>query len=65
MAVYPDKDNVFFNTALLESLPNHLADMSTQDSHYADVVRVYDVEAKNLRLLSDVVTQQLICFTQP
>jgi hypothetical protein len=29
------------------------------------VVRVYDVEVKNLRLLSDVVTQQLVCFTQP
>jgi hypothetical protein len=65
MAVYPDKENVFFNTVWLESLPNHLADMSARDSHYADVVRVYDVEAKNMRLLSDVVTQQLICFTQP
>ncbi|TRZ78424.1 MAG: phosphoenolpyruvate synthase [Deltaproteobacteria bacterium] len=65
MAVYPDKENVFFNTAWLGSLPNRLADISARDSHYADVVRVYDVEAKNLRLLSDVVTQQLICFTQP
>jgi hypothetical protein len=65
IAIYPDKESVFFNTALLESLPNRLAEVSARDSHYADVVRVYDVEAKNLRLLSDVVTQQLICYTQP
>jgi hypothetical protein len=64
MAVYPDKENVFFNTSWLEAMPNGLADMSPRDSHYADVVRVYDVGAKKLRLLSDVVTQKLICFSQ-
>jgi hypothetical protein len=64
MAIYPDREGVFFNTAWMESLPNRLTELSEGDSRYAGVVRVYDVQEKNLRLLSDVVTQQVICFTQ-
>ena len=64
MAIYPDKENVFFNMAWMESLPNQLAELSGRDRQYDEVVRVYDVKEKDLRLLSDVVTQQLICFAQ-
>ena len=64
MAIYPDREGVFFNTAWMESLPNRLTELSEGDSRYAGVVRVYDVQEKDLRLLSDVVTQQVICFTQ-
>jgi hypothetical protein len=64
MAIYPDNDKVFFNRAWMDSQLNRLADLSQQDSRYAGVVRVYDVKKKDLRLLSDVVTQQVICFAQ-
>jgi hypothetical protein len=63
MAIYPDRDNVFFNTAWMEARRNIMADLSPRDSQYDQVVRVYDVAAEDLRLLSDVVTQKLICFT--
>jgi hypothetical protein len=62
MAIYPDREGVFFNAAWMDSRSNRLADLSERDSHYAVVVRVYDVQDTALRLLSDVVTQQLICF---
>jgi hypothetical protein len=62
MAIYPDREGVFFNTVWLDARPNRLADLSERDSHYASVVRVYDVQDTALRLLSDVVTQQVICF---
>jgi hypothetical protein len=65
MAIYPDREKVFFNTSWLESLPNRLAEFSERDSHYAGVVRVCEVQEKDLRLLSDVVTQQVICFSRP
>jgi len=64
MAIYPERENVFFNTAWLDAMPNRLAELSEKDSPYIGVVRVYDVLEKELRLLSDVVTQKLICFTQ-
>jgi hypothetical protein len=64
MAIYPDREKVFFNTAWLESLPNRLTELSERDGRYASVVHVCDVGPTGLRLLSDVVTQQLIVFSE-
>jgi hypothetical protein len=64
MAIYPDREGGFFNTAWLEARPNRLSERSGRDSHYASVVRVYDLQDTGLRLLSDVVTRQQICFTR-
>ncbi|MHB8139448.1 MAG: PEP/pyruvate-binding domain-containing protein [Smithellaceae bacterium] len=62
MAIYPEKDDVLFNTALMKKQPNILRDLMPDDSRFANVVYVYDVRAKDLRLLSDIVTQKMICF---
>ncbi len=62
MAIYPDREGVFFNTAWLDAQPNRLAELSERDGHYAAVVRVCDVADRDLRLLSDVVTQRVVCF---
>jgi len=64
MAIYPEKENVIFNKAWLERQPNVLKDLLPEDKKYVDVVRVCDVKTKDLRLLSDIVTQQMICFAQ-
>jgi hypothetical protein len=64
LAVYPEKEDVVFNTAWMKDQPNMLEALSPQDSKYKDVVRVYDVGDRNLRLLSDIVTQQLVCYSQ-
>jgi hypothetical protein len=64
MAIYPDREGVFFNTAWLDALPNRLSDLSARDDRYAGVVRVCDVADQDLRLLSDVVTQRLVCFSR-
>jgi len=32
------------------------------DARFAGVVRVCDVRAKDVRLMSDIVTQKMICF---
>jgi hypothetical protein len=47
----------------MDSRSNRLADLAAGDSHFAEMVHVCDVKETDLRLLSDVVTQQLICFT--
>ena len=62
MAVYPERQGVFFNSGWLESLPNRLTDLLPQEDRYADVVRVYDVREKGLRLVSDVISQKLLCY---
>jgi len=62
MAIYPEKEGVIFNNAWMKKQPNILNDLMPDDTKYADVVRVCDVREKDLRLLSDIVTQKMICF---
>ena len=62
MAIYPEKEGVFFNTAWIKKQPNILTDLMPDDTRFAKVVHVYDMRARDLRLLSDIVTQKMICF---
>ncbi len=62
MAIYPEKDDVIFNTAWMKKQPNILEDLMPDDARFGNVVHVYDVRAKDLRLMSDIVTQKMICF---
>jgi mRNA-degrading endonuclease HigB of HigAB toxin-antitoxin module len=64
MAIYPEMKNVIFNKSWLERQPNILSDLVPEDKKYSDVVRVCDVRSKDLRLLSDIVNQKMICFIQ-
>ena len=62
MAIYPEKEGVFFNAAWMKKQPNILTDLMPDDARFAKVVHVYDMRARDLRLLSDIVTQKMICF---
>ena len=50
------------NSQWLKSLVNILPELLPRDSRYGEVVRVYDVMEKDMKLLSDVITQKVICF---
>jgi hypothetical protein len=62
MAIYPENAAVIFNTKWMQDMPNLLEMIAPEDRKYAGVVRVYPVQEKNLRFISDVVLQELICF---
>ncbi len=62
MAIYPEKEDVIFNSAWIKKQPNILTDLMPDASRFAKVVQVVDVREKDLRLLSDIVTQKMICF---
>ncbi len=62
MAIYPEQDGVVFNASWIKKQPNILENLMPDDTRFADVVRVCDVRAKDLRLMSDIVTQKMICF---
>jgi hypothetical protein len=62
MAVYPENEKVIFNTAWMKTMPNLLTELVPDDKKYADVVGFYDVTAKGLRLLSDIVAQKMVCY---
>jgi len=62
VAIYPERKDVIFNLPWLTKQPNILTDLISDTQKYKKVVRVYDVRMKDLRLLSDIVTQKMICF---
>jgi len=62
IAIYPEQEEVSFNAAWIKKQPNLLANLMPEDVRFAQVVRVCDVREWNLRLLSDIVTQKMICF---
>ncbi|MDD5414729.1 MAG: PEP/pyruvate-binding domain-containing protein [Smithellaceae bacterium] len=62
MAIYPEQEGVVFNASWIKKQPNILENLMPDDTRFADVVRVCDVRAKDLRLMSDIVTQKMICF---
>jgi hypothetical protein len=62
IAIYPDQEKVIFNTSWMQTMPNLLEKIVHEDKQYANVVRVYDVKNNNLIFLSDVVSQEMICY---
>jgi hypothetical protein len=64
MAIYTEKENVVFNSHWFKPLPNILGDLLPEDSRFKKVVSVYDIKEKNLKLMSDVITQKVICFQE-
>ena len=62
VALFPRKTDVVFNTQKLDQMPNMLCDLSTEGDRFKDVVKVIDLESKSLRMMSDIVTQEVVCF---
>jgi len=63
IAVYPDREGVFFNESWFQGKRNLLRELTERDGDYDEVIQVYDVSVDQLRLMADVVTQRLICFS--
>jgi len=47
---------------MLTQLDNLFAKLIPESAKYEDIIGVYDVGAKGLRMMSDVVSQRVVCF---
>lgn len=65
VAVFPQHQDVRFNADRLKLLPNMLEKHAPSQSHYAPVVKVYDVDSLNLSFTADVFSQHLMCYYAP
>ena len=63
IALFPEKKEVVFNDKWFTQFENMFAKLMPQSSKYKDIVGVYDVSAKGLRIMSDVISQKVICFS--
>ncbi len=64
LAIYPEKENVIFNKLWLKKQLNILKDLVPDDKKYADVIRVCNVQTKDMLLIADIVSQKVVCFAQ-
>ena len=64
LALFPENKNCFLNEAWFQDRSNALDGLIPSYSRYRKVVKVYRVPKPGIRLMADVVSQQLVCFTE-
>ena len=60
-ALFPQNQGVIFNKELLE-MDNSLSSIIPSESEYENVVKVLDFDSDSLKIMSDIISQKLICF---
>jgi len=63
VAIFPDRDGSYFNRKILERKYNLLSLLVPESARYEGIVTVVDTEDDEMRLLADIVTQEVICFS--
>jgi hypothetical protein len=64
LALFPENKDCFLNEKWLEQQSNSLEGLTPAGARYKSVVKVIRVPDKNLHLMADVVSQQLLCCYQ-
>ncbi|WP_224746991.1 PEP/pyruvate-binding domain-containing protein [Pelovirga terrestris] len=65
LALFPEHKGCTFNRAWLQDRPNALDGLIPSSGHYKSVVKVCRVPDTGIRLMADVVAQELVCFEGP
>ena len=63
-AIFPDKDEVYYDAKWMEGLEDLFPGKMPDHTKYNGLIRVFDVKDKKLRLISDIVAQKMICYSQ-
>jgi hypothetical protein len=62
VALFPEKKDCIFDDAWFVQLNNLFTKLMPESAKYDGVIGVYDVSHMALRIMSDVVSQKVICF---
>jgi hypothetical protein len=61
IALFPEAEGVLFNVEWFNSRENDLKTLLAEGSRYEEVVRVQNVDRKDLYLMADIVSQRVLC----
>ena len=61
VAIFPWQEGVVYDASWLGSLPSVLEQVAPDKATLAQIIKVYDVRRSGVRIIADVVKQQLIC----
>jgi len=62
LAIFPDMKEVVFNEKSLKSMDNIFAKVLPDYDKYENIIRIYDVSGMNLKIVSDAVSREMICY---
>ncbi|HOO72254.1 MAG TPA: PEP/pyruvate-binding domain-containing protein [Spirochaetota bacterium] len=61
-ALFPEKNVLRFSTDTLKKYPNIFTDLLPEESAFSRVIHVYDLTEQPMQLLSDILTQRVLCY---
>jgi hypothetical protein len=64
VALFPEKRDVIFNKDGFGKLENLLASIAPGQERFKNVIGLFDVGHCGMRIMSDVVSQKVVCFTE-
>jgi hypothetical protein len=62
VALFPGKKDSLLNDKWFQQLENLFTKLIPESSKYGDTIGVYDVSSRGMRIMSDVLSQKVICF---
>jgi hypothetical protein len=62
VAVFPSNKGFTFNEKWFLSQPNKLARLLPEKDKYSEIIKVIEPDDSPVRLIGDVISQQVICF---
>jgi len=62
-ALFPERNGVTLNAKWLAKSRNLFSELIPESAKFDGVIGVYDVSSKNLKIMSDIVSQRIVCFT--
>ncbi|MFC1674404.1 PEP/pyruvate-binding domain-containing protein [Candidatus Omnitrophota bacterium] len=63
-ALFPEKKEVLLNGQKLSEFNDLFAKLVPESLRYKGLISVYDVSQKGMRVMSDVVSQRVVCFSK-
>ncbi|MDD5432538.1 MAG: PEP/pyruvate-binding domain-containing protein [Candidatus Omnitrophica bacterium] len=62
-ALFPEKKEVVFNKAWFKDTKNLFTELMPESAKYEDLIGVYGVDKRGLKIMSDVISQRVVCFS--
>jgi len=62
VALFPEKSDTVFNRSQFDNMPNLLTKTAPESEKYVNVVQLYDLNERKLRIISDITSRKIVCF---
>ena len=62
VALFPERKDCRLDFSLLQSMPNLLKELLPEAEQFSSVLKVYDTPTPHLILLSDIISQKVVCY---